>query len=195
MLILVLAALTSPHMSDPVRRRTVAIRTGLIITFTAGLIFIALNPYLYFDPLYRIGKMLRYRAEETKIFVNVFTQDRITTLLDRVQVVPQRVLETYAGVRFKNALWINLPLALLGLARFALNGWHWLRGRAGSPAGLCLLGVLGLMSLPGLMTPLDWDRYFLMPVVLGMLAEAVAVGGLLKWVIGRWSQRRGGDIL
>lgn len=81
-------------------------------------------------------------------------------------------------------------LAGLGILMVQAFRW-WTNDRDFSADGrrqgmsLALLLVMGIMVSLALMTPLDWDRYYLPPVVLVSLCTAVSLGSLMTQL---WSR-------
>jgi hypothetical protein len=74
-------------------------------------------------------------------------------------------LGDYAAVRAGAAVLINGSLFIVGLGH--LLGVIWRKRRvaaAGAESGLVLFWFAAVMSVPALLTPLDWDRYYLLPV-------------------------------
>ncbi|MFZ6027590.1 MAG: phospholipid carrier-dependent glycosyltransferase [Chloroflexota bacterium] len=132
--------------------------------------FVGVNPFLYPNPPARTAAMFTLRTWE---------MDRnqrdprwgMPTLGQRLQTVSWRVLEDYTVFHFGV---INVPLACIGLAALLYAGRQWLVNRGGPPAAPVLLAVGCVTVLPALTTPLDWDRYYLYPVI--FLSVLIALG-------------------
>ena len=83
---------------------------------------------------------------------------------------------------------INALLGSVGLVYLVRSAWQWLVGKGNSPASPVLL-VVGCVSVfPALTTPLDWDRYYLFPVVFLSLMIAIGLGRSLTEFIRRLRQ-------
>src|SRR5207253_3731044 len=71
-----------------------------------------------------------------------------------------------------------------------ISAWSWLRGGVGSGGSVVLLLVAFSSSFPVLMTPLDWDRYYLFPVFFSTVLIAVGIVQIIK-SLSRWTRRVG----
>ncbi len=158
------------------RRAASAAAAGLLLLLVAALAFLLLNPYLYADPVGRALRMVQQRAAEMQLQQTNMPASVISGWGMRLRVVPLRVFETYAGLRFPGAWVFSLVFTLLGTGLTALSAWRWWAARAGMPAGIVLLLAALTTASPSLLTPLDWDRYYLLPVVFSTLFIAVAMG-------------------
>jgi hypothetical protein len=95
----------------------------------------------------------------------------LSGLEQRLAVIPRRIFKDHALIHYG---WINTLLGSVGLFYLVRSGWQWFVGRGGSPASPVLL-VAGCVSvMPALTTPLDWDRYYLFPIV--FLSSLIAIG-------------------
>lgn len=68
----------------------------------------------------------------------------------------------------------------IGLLYLARGARLWLAGKGGSAASVVILAVAAVTALPPLFTPLDWDRYYMYPVVFTSLCIAIAVGRIAR---------------
>jgi MFS family permease len=169
-----------------VKRWRVAFLAALLVTvITAGL-FILVNPFLYAQPLLRtIALVLFRRWEMTRQSMN--PQWYIPDLSARLRVVPQRVFADYPAVHVE---FFNELLTVLGLYVLVRGAWQWLADKkrvavsraTHAGTGMAILIVSAVTALPPLLTPLDWDRYYMYPVL--FVSVSVAVG--LGWIVGQW---------
>lgn len=177
------------------RQFWLAIGGAAICAAGAATVFVGLNPYLYPDPISNTREMVLQRTTEMRTQADVFPQDHIGDLRTWVSAVPRRIFQDYATFRFRAAGPVNALLAIAGL-------WHAVRyaferhpGRRRSQAA-CQVLLLGAASGagPALMTPLDWDRYYLLPVVFCTAFVAVGVISLLHYLRGllNWRGIRAG---
>lgn len=157
-------------------RAPLAAATGCLLVLVAALVFVLLNPYLYPDPVGHALKMVQQRAMEIQLQLKNMPASAIGGWSMRLRIVPLRVFETYAGLRFPGAWLLNLVLTLLGAGITALGAWRWWARRGGTPAHVVLLLAALTTASPSLLTPLDWDRYYLLPVVFSTLFVAIAIG-------------------
>ncbi len=185
MILAIVATLSEPGAAGWGRRLGGAgLGAGVIGAAGVGT-FIALNPFLYQDTLGRVHRMFLHRLTEMQ---NQFeaTQYRIPDGLARLTVLPQRIFDKNDSLSFYGSGWVTGALTVVGLAVLIILAWRWLRGRREPVAAPGLVVVGAAMVTPALSTILDWDRYYLLPVVFSTLCIAVAVGGVARWL---WSKR------
>ena len=165
-----------PGAERPGRRAAAAATAGCLLLLVAALAFVLLNPYLYADPVGHALRMVQQRAAEMQLQRTKMPASMTSGWSMRLRVVLLRVLETYAGLCFPGAWVFNLVLTLLGAGMAALGAWRWWVGRGGTPAEVVLLLAALTTATPSLLTPIDWDRYYLLPVVFSTLFVAIGMG-------------------
>lgn len=164
---------------------------GLVLLplLTMG-VFTAVNPAMYAHPLQLTKSMLTFRADEIAIQQAASPQASLplTDIHKRITTVPNSIL-VFATVRAAPPLlkiaMLTLTLAGLGLLIYQAYQW-WVNDIAGDgrrqDMSLVLLLVMGIMVWLAFLTPLDWDRYYLPPVVLVSLGTAVSLSHILTQV-------------
>lgn len=178
----VLAAALALHPRRPggLRRRLgLAAAASLVVLSSCAATFVAVNPSLYRRPAAHLSAMLELRSRE----LAGHRADPRWGLAEpgrRVRVVLGRTLQHYAVVRVAP---LNALLGLAGLLALARAARRWAADGSGSPAAApaLLAGALFLAG-PALLTPVDWDRYYLFPVVfltVLLAAGAAALPGAL----------------
>jgi len=172
---------------DMKRWRVAFLAALLVLAVTAG-VFILVNPFLYPQPWLRTVAMVQFRRwEMTNQAKN--TQWRIPNLSARLRILPLRIFSDYPAVHIE---FFNELLTLLGLYLLFRGAWRWLRGKAGmfegkatyAGIGIAILVVGAVTALPPLLTPLDWDRYYLYPVIFVSVSVAISLG----WIASHWKQ-------
>ncbi len=164
-------------------RLSFAIRTVVLLVLVCLLFFVLLNPFLYADPLGRMVHMYKYRVYEMGIQVEQFPQHLMPQGLAHLVLLLRRIFGTYFVL--PEVLWpFVLLLCLWGIWRFGAAAWNWLRrktddGESGA-AALALLVVPAPLIATTLTTPLDWDRYYLLPVVFAQIYFVAGVLDLLR---------------
>ncbi len=151
-------------------RLTFAFGASLVVLITAAIAFIAVNPFLYPSPLARTTAMFVLRISE----MGSQKGDPLSGMSgvsQRLAIIPHRILEDHALIHFGL---INALLGSVGLVYLVRSAWQWLIGKGSSPASPVLLMVGCVSVFPALTTPLDWDRYYLFPVV--FLSSLIAIG-------------------
>jgi len=164
------------------RGRCVVIDSGLLFVCAVGT-FVLVNPYLWPDPVARSLRMLDHRFYEMGVQVRVFPDSAIGGFSDHVRTLFVRVFQDYGGVPHVNALLV-LAASLTGWGFILSVALGWLRGRGGSPSVVAVALVALSASVPALFTPLDWDRYYLLPIWFSTLGVAVLLGRGVLAVIG-----------
>ena len=160
-------------------RLTFAFAASLVVMMTTAITFIAVNPFLYPNPLARTRAMFLLRISEMS------SQSKnplwgMSGLEQRLAIIPRRIFEDHALIHYGL---INALLGSVGMAYLVRSAWQWLIGKGSSPASPVLL-VVGCVSVfPALTTPLDWDRYYLFPVVFLSLLIAIGLGRSLTELI------------
>lgn len=158
-----------------------AIRGTTIPILMAGVVFVLVNPYLYPDPIYRSVKLFKYRAAEIAWQQTVFAESSMPAALDQhIAIVIQRIFKNYAV--FHNPTWeaINILFCLTGFWLVIRSVRSWISGKSEQFSGLIVLIFGGVMAAPLLLTPLDWDRYFLLPIFFGGILFAIGSGCALQ---------------
>lgn len=161
-----------------------ALWTSVGVVLIATAVFVALNPFLYPNPPARTGAMITLRNwEMTNNQLN--PQWGIPDMEARLEVVPRRLFEEY--VVLPTGL-LNIPLFGLGLFFLLYRAWQWLRGKGGSPISIAILAVAAVTAFPPLLTPLDWDRYYLYPVIFISVCIAIGIGESLHALYRRFRE-------
>lgn len=160
-----LAISTAIHLN---RQKTPAFRPLLIyiilLVFSSQLVFIMINPTLWEAPVSRTIWMFLHRFQEMQVQAQAMPQYVMNGIVDRFVTVTYRVFENYSPISFGGALWINIPLFLIGLTGCSIETLNYIRGEKTSPLHISLLLIGVVAAIPSLLTPLDWDRYFILPV-------------------------------
>ncbi len=164
-------------------RLTFAIRTVVLLVLACLLFFVLLNPFLYTDPLGRMVHMYKYRVYEMGIQIEQFPQHLMPQGLSHLVLLLRRIFGTYFAL--PEVLWpLVLLLSLWGGWQLGRVSWRWLRGKVetgdGGAAALALLVIPAPLIATTLTTPLDWDRYYLLPVVFGQILFVVGTIDLVR---------------
>lgn len=168
------------------RRVSFAALGALLAAGTCAATFVAVNPSLRSGPVAHFEAMLELRGRE----LAGNRQDPRWGLAEpgrRAVVVLGRTLKTYTVTKsapLNSLLGLAGALALVGAAR------RW-PADPGGAAAIALLAAALFAAGPALLTPVDWDRYYLFPVVfltvLIAVGAAAAGGALLRRARARLS--------
>lgn len=142
--------------------------------------FIAVNPYLYPAPFARTESMVKHRLAEVRVQAIRFPDQRIPSGLGRLRLVGARLFDDYVPLRLHDGGIANGAFCLIGLlvtVRAAQN-------RSSSPgvraAALVLLAFATVNAVALVVSPFDWDRYFMLPVVFGQMFCTIGIATLLE---------------
>ncbi len=159
------------------------IRASVILLLATQLTFVIVNPYLYPDPLRRTGKLFKVRLQEMQFQQATFSEHSIDGLADRINIVPQRIFENLATIHFSGALLINLALCVGGLGYLINRAWRWVQAKHGESTSVAILLVALAVAMPPLFTPLDWARYYLLPIVFSTICIAIGIARGISRVV------------
>jgi len=180
MLMVLLLVVMGPGIAD---RRQLALGIGVAAIALGATIFTFLvtNPYLYAAPVKNVEVTIESRAILLRDQEDRFPEAVITGR-DRWTIVPRRILGQYATFSFPYHYYISIGLLVLGLV--AAAGRIWSREK-GWEAQMVLLSLALFCAIPALFTPLDWDRYFMYPVVFARIYISMGLCSLLLLVLWR----------
>ena len=153
----------------------------LVIAVSTSCTFVGLNPYLLRDPKKNVGNMFRQRLKEMK------RQTRhplwhIDSIHKRATIVPQQVFQKCAAMSDKGTLVPNILLTITGMCLVIVRARRWLVNRDPEPGPIVVL-LVGIMTVgPCLLTPLDWERYYILPVFFSTLFISVAIAWYVKLI-------------
>lgn len=157
--------------------RTLKIRFALvsilILVFSSQLTFVALNPFLWKNPLDRTLTMFNSRLFEMSVQTNDFPGSRIQGFGQHVGVLTKRIFESYSSLHFEGAIWINIILFLIGFIYLVNKAVQYYKNDNSNPGSVVVLAIGLATSLPSLFTPLDWDRYYIFPIYFSTMAITI----------------------
>jgi phosphatidylserine synthase len=156
----------------------------LILIFSTLITFILLNPFLWKDPIGRTLIMYHNRVVEMRGQQLDYSDTKIEGFNERINIITSRIFQDYAAFHFEGALWINILFFLIGFSYLVVKTFQYLQGADLNPTASVIFLVGGATSLPSLFTPLDWDRYYLLPVYFSTLIIAMGI-----WLSGVFMYR------
>lgn len=184
-LLIVTAGLCLPGFIPADARRIFVIRTAVLSIFAALAVFVALNPYLYPNPLVNTARMFKFRMQEMAIQVAGFPENVINGTAERINVISRRLFEDYAWPGFHGALFLNLFLGASGLANLLLKIRQCRKNMENCFAAAVLLLIPAPLVASTLVTPLDWNRYYLFAVLLVCWCISAGTAMIAGWIPGR----------
>lgn len=155
---------------------------GVVGLFCWGL-FVAVNPFLWSDPLGRTAAMFRQRGYELlERQQRRIPQDAVPNPLDRPGLVLGHTLVNKTWANTTLGVPIDVPLAAVGSAVIGMMAWSdWRHARRIGPAAV--FGLWALTYLLGIIAGygMDWDRY----AVPLFLPAALLSGVGVQWLVQR----------
>lgn len=155
-----------------------------ILTFTSFATFIGINPFLYKNSINSSVTLFKWRIHEMDKQAKNHMSSNLNRLsfANRIIRIGNNVFNNYASLRFKGAFILNIIFFLAGFYIVVNKSWLLI---SGNKSNLCFL-VLLLMSIivagPSLLTLLDWDRYFYLPVFFSTMLISIGIGEILRYV-------------
>lgn len=181
---LFIAVAFSGNVSREIRISFV-IRTCAVVILTSLAIFILFNPFLYSHPLTNTGRMYKFRLHEMSIQIERYPDQLIHDIKERLTVPLREILLYLTPFQFTGSIWINLILSLTGLTfaiRVIRSGDIDNNARA---SAITMLIIPLPMSLAAWMTPLNWDRYYLIPIAFSMVYLCIGISFIIKWIASK----------
>jgi hypothetical protein len=173
------------------RLRFLFAASGLVAVL-AAFGFIGPNPFLYSDVALRTTQMLDNRFVEMRHQLSENPDDAITTPKERVSAISFCIFQDCTPLRFPTGRFINLTLFLVGTGSLLTAAWRWLKGGSmpeaeteAASASVMTLAIAVTASAPVLMTPINWNRYFMLPTVFTLVCVAVGATWLLRKITFR----------
>jgi len=163
--------------------------TSLIVCVAGLITFVALNPFLYRAP-WRTVTMVQHRLHEMRTQEGERPQSHIRGIGPRIEALWARLFRDDSAMAFTGAPVLYFASALLGLGVLLRRASAWLRSRD-QPAGPVVVLVFAVTTVgPALFTPLDWSRYYLLPVVFVILCSATGVAAAVDFLRLRFASPR-----
>jgi hypothetical protein len=185
----VLAALALRQGHEPAARVRLLAVGGVALALGAAGTFFAVNPFLWREPVARVKRMFEMRVTEMKAQTEAFPEARLDTLSKRAVRIPRQIFQDCAALGFRGFFPLNLALTLIGAFVLVRGAMRWLREPGSDPLAFCVLAGAAFACAPTLLSPLDWGRYFILPVVFSTFLIAVGVGTGATWIRDALGQR------
>ena len=181
---LVIAAMLGFMLNEKLKEKiTAALWYGLVTSTACICAFLAINPFLWTAPFSRTLNMFTFPAQRMNLQITIYSGSYMTPI-QRLTIIPTRVFHSYASLPIPAIF--NFILVALG----ALIAFVSLRGllirKDFKPAYVTFLSMAFFTTTPVWLSQLDWDRYYMYPVLFATAFTAIAI----DWII-RTSLRAG----
>jgi hypothetical protein len=147
------------------------VRLILVQAYLIVIAFILVNPYLYTSPFRKIVLMFIARSFTLQVQMKMYPQS-VVMADNWLQIVPERVFGQLATLPYPGHFVINILLFSLGAYVIFQMLWKKLPGWE---AALVLSAFSIVLAVPGAMSPLAWNRYYLFPVIFARVYIAIGV--------------------
>ena len=154
-------------------KRAIRLTTQLALTqiYLALFTFVAINPYLYHNPLQNMALMFVARSMTLDVQKILYSSSVIRPE-DWFRIVPDRIFAQYATPFYPANFAINIILFAIGIYSII----QFLKKTSPGWEAYLMLAALALTSaIPALFSPLDWPRYYLFPVLFARIFIAIGV--------------------
>lgn len=156
-----------------VRWRAAPIAAALVLV-TAAIAFVAPSPYLRRGPIHGLRKMLKHRVESAQRQRLLNPAYPVDGVIDGVRTTAYRVLVEHRPLRFWGGSILGAALLCVGAAALLRDALRGVMAHAPN-AALAVVVVGASQAIPSVFSPLDWDRYYLFPVLFGSVCVAIGV--------------------
>ena len=159
------------------------IRIFGICSLSALIIFIILNPSLYLNPIRGLGWMFQFRINAMEWQIPRNPQFISIPIIQRWIKILQDLVTTNASIRGSLGLYINSGLALFGLTLLIHSVVTSIKRRLPLELLPSIMVYFSIMIIAAFMSPLDWLRYFLFPIIGLMLLNSYSAAFLMEKVL------------
>ena len=160
------------------RRARYLVLGAVMLAGSETAVFFASNPALWTYPPRDIVRVVRARRQVMTAQTMRAGDAVLRTVSDRARVIPPRVFHDYALVR---NTWASTLLALAGGLITIRHLHRWLIRQHDNHAIVALAVIGAFVSAPAFLTPLDWSRYYLLPVYFLGFPTVIAA----DWIVRR----------
>lgn len=158
------------------------IRFFSVFVLASLAVFILVNPFLYHNPIIRIGMLLKWRLEELAFHIEKFP-DRVIqgNLFQHWFFIFKKVLTEYGALKFRGVFWVNAALFVSGLIFVLLKIISEWKSKKGFSIFTMILVLASPLIVLALQSPLDWPRFFLFPMWFSLLFISLGIPNLMRW--------------
>lgn len=147
----------------------------VIIPVVTIFVFIVSYPFFYRDTIFRIAETFYARQKTVEQQMAMYT-DIVILPGNRPGILLNRVFNYPVHIKNKNIRWVSF---LLNLCLTALGVHHVTKNitKSGSEANIYLSFLTSsvVLAIPMLFVPLDWDRYYMYPVLFVCIFCAIGI--------------------
>ena len=186
------AGVPSARSSDLGARNLAAARWSALATVVGLLASVAVNPFLWPDPIGRTAAMLEFRRQELVGQRALNANDAVPeSLAARATLLLERTFVGEAPFARRTGLPLDAALALVGAGVLARRAFR-ARGEGGlvGPEAFALVWIGTFLAGTAPNLGLDWQRYYLPTVALGLILVGVGAEALVGATVRAARARR-----
>ncbi len=165
-------ATRSPSDASRVARWRAAAGAAAIVVAAAAIAFIAPSPFLRRNPMHGMSKMLEHRVDATKQQRLLNTAYPVDGIVGGVKATAYRVLFKPAPLRFTGGWVLAATFMLVGFGALMRDALRGVKARAPN-AAFAVVVIGASQTIPSILSPLDWDRYYLFPTLFANVCLAI----------------------
>ncbi|HSG32293.1 MAG TPA: hypothetical protein VLB82_12210 [Thermodesulfobacteriota bacterium] len=156
----------------------------MVLTITSFSTFISYNPFLYNNTIDRTVAIFKWRIHESTNQRKNNNKADLTEkgIVQRTKIVTSNIFNKYSTLTFKSAIIFNIGLFLVGVVLSLKKSVYFIKGNKKYLPYLILILTSIIVSGPLLLTPLNWDRYFYLPVIFSTIFISVGISLILKFI-------------
>jgi hypothetical protein len=169
---------------------TAVLEYGFVTGAACIFAFLAINPRLWTAPLARTMDMFAFPAQRMNLQTTIHTGSYMNPV-QRLTIIPTRVFDDYAALPIPALL--NFILVAFGVWIALLALRDFLQQKNFNPAYVAFLIMALFTTTPIWLSQLDWDRYYMYPVIFATAFTAIAIDWIIRmgWRYGKsfWDKR------
>lgn len=174
---LVIAIILGFLLNEQLKEKVTAIFwNGLSTSAMFLFAFLAINPFLWPAPLARTVQLFTDRVQGVSWQTTTYSGSYMD-IGQRIRIIPTRVFQDYASLPIPTIF--NFILVVLGIWITFMSLQDLLARRDFKPGYVAFLIMAFFAATPIWLSPLDWDRYYIYPVLFATAFTAIAI----DWII------------
>jgi hypothetical protein len=172
--------MSDPENSVQMTKRRIPLIIAVVVFSATLLAFIASYPFFYENTIDRILVTFDTRSQILQYQISRYDYQTIPANA-RLEILFQRIFKypvelDLSGTKIAFFHWINLLLTALGIYSCLQ---HIRQRRKGWEYSVIFLSGAFVCAFPMLLTPLDWERYYLYPIFFSCIFFSLGMGELL----------------
>jgi hypothetical protein len=174
---LVIAIILGFLLNEQFKEKITAVfRNGLSTSAMCLFAFIAINPFLWSAPFARSVQMFIDRAYGMNLQTNIYSGSYMD-IGQRIPIILRRVFHDYASLPIPAMF--NFILVALGMWITFMSLRGLLARQDFKPGYVTFLIMAFFAATPIWLSPLDWDRYYIYPVLFATAFTAIAIDRII----------------